>query len=121
MNRLKSGVVLSVPSADEAKAISPTEARQVIQAQSADFGAYRQRLAGAVPAAKETGTARQATGKVQTEVQDRKQAAAPAPDKLTLSKGATAGKPAPKTRSPRAPRRRTPPRAWPSCRRTWPS
>ncbi|MGD9832505.1 MAG: FimV/HubP family polar landmark protein [Piscinibacter sp.] len=91
MNRLKSGVVLSVPSADEAKAVSPAEARQLIQAQSADFGAYRQRLAGAVPAARDSGPARQATGTVQTEVQDRKQAAAPAPDKLTLSKGA-AGK-----------------------------
>jgi pilus assembly protein FimV len=91
MNRLKSGVVLSVPSADEAKAVTPSEARQLIQAQSADFGAYRQRLAGAVPAARDSGPARQATGTVQTEVQDRKQAAAPAPDKLTLSKGA-AGK-----------------------------
>lgn len=91
MNRLKSGVVLSVPSADEAKAVTPSEARQLIQAQSADFGAYRQKLAGAVPAARDSGPARQATGTVQTEVQDRKQAAAPAPDKLTLSKGA-AGK-----------------------------
>lgn len=90
MNRLKSGVVLSVPSADEAKATTPAEARQLIQAQSADFGAYRQRLAGAVPAAKDSGPARQATGTVQTEVQDRKQAAAATPDKLTLSKGAAA-------------------------------
>ena len=90
MNRLKSGVVLSVPSADEAKAVSSAEARQLIQAQAADFGAYRARLAGAVPAARDGGPARQATGTVQAEVQDRKQAAAPAPDKLTLSKGAAA-------------------------------
>jgi len=90
MNRLKAGVVLAVPSAEEAKAVPTAEARQVIQAQSADFGAYRQRLAGAVPAAKDTGSTRQAAGKVQTEVQDRKSAAAPAPDKLTLSKGAAA-------------------------------
>jgi pilus assembly protein FimV len=90
MNRLKSGAVLSVPSADDAKATPAGEARQVIQAQSADFGAYRQRLAGAVPMAKGEGSDRQATGKVQTEVQDRKSAAAPAPDKLTLSKGAAA-------------------------------
>ncbi len=88
MNRLKSGVVLSVPSTDEAKAVTPSEARQLIQAQSADFSAYRQKLAGAVPAARSTGPARQATGTVQAEVQDRKQAAAAAPDKLTLSKGA---------------------------------
>jgi len=77
MNRLKSGVVLAVPSAESANSASPNEARQVIQAQSADFGAYRQRLAGAVPAAKTEGATRQAGGKVQAEVQDRKAAAAP--------------------------------------------
>jgi len=92
MNRLKSGVVLAVPSAESANSTSPSEARQVIQAQSADFGAYRQRLAGAVPAAKTEGSTRQASGKVQAQVEDRKQAAAPTPDKLTLSKGAPGGK-----------------------------
>ena len=89
MNRLKSGVVLSVPSAESAKSTAPSEARQLIQAQSADFGAYRQRLAGAVPAAKTEGSARQASGKVQATVEDGKRSAAPTPDKLTLSKGAT--------------------------------
>jgi pilus assembly protein FimV len=92
MNRLRSGAVLSVPSADEAQAVAAAEARQVIQAQSADFNAYRQRLAGMVPSSRDEGPAQRATGTVQTEVQDRKQAAAPAPDKLTLSKG-TGGKP----------------------------
>ncbi len=92
MNRLKAGVVLAVPSADAAKGVTPTEARQVIQAQSADFGAYRQRLAGAVPEAKTEGSARQATGKVQAAVEDKKQAAAPTPDKLTLSKAASSPK-----------------------------
>ena len=92
MNRLKSGVVLAVPSAESANSTNPSEARQVIQAQSADFGAYRQRLAGAVPAAKTEGSTRQASGKVQAQVEDRKQAAAPTPDKLTLSKGAPGGK-----------------------------
>ncbi len=88
MNRLRSGVVLSVPSADAAKAISSDEAKQVIQAQSADFNAFRQRLAGNVPAAKTETSSRQAKGAVQATVEDKKQAAAPAPDKLTLSKGA---------------------------------
>ena len=45
MNRLKAGVVLSVPSAETAQAINGAEARKTIVAQSADFGAYRQRLA----------------------------------------------------------------------------
>ena len=95
INRLKSGVVLAVPSADTAKAVTPAEARQLIQAQSADFGTYRQRLAAAVPAAKTDGTARQASGKVQSSVDDRKASAAPAPDKLVLSKGVSAKASAP--------------------------
>jgi len=98
INRLKSGVVLAVPSAETAKAITPADARQMIQAQSADFGTYRQRLAAAVPAAKTDGTARQAGGKVQSSVDDRKASAAPAPDKLTLSKGTTAKASAPEER-----------------------
>jgi pilus assembly protein FimV len=92
MNRLKSGVVLAVPSADEAKAATPAEARQVIQAQSADFGAYRQRLASGVPAARTEGSARQASGKVEAKVNDSKQASGATPDKLTLSKGAASPK-----------------------------
>ncbi len=92
MNRLKAGVVLAVPSADALQGVTPADARQVIQAQSADFGAYRQRLAGAVPMAKTEGSARQASGKVEAAVEDRKQAAAVTPDKLTLSKGAAAAK-----------------------------
>jgi len=90
MNRLKSGVVLQVPSADKATAVTPQEARRVIVAQSADFAAYRQRLAGGVTETVAPQSQRQAQGKVETEVQDRKQAAAPSPDKLTLSKGGVA-------------------------------
>ena len=91
MNRLKAGVVLAVPSAESTNGVTATEARQVIQAQSADFGAYRQRLAGAVPLAKPAGSARQASGNVQTSVEDRKQGSAATPDKLTLSKGPASG------------------------------
>ncbi|MBT9610801.1 MAG: hypothetical protein IV110_12255 [Aquabacterium sp.] len=87
MNRLKAGAVLNVPSAEEAQKISQPEARQVIVAQSADFSAYRQRLAGTVVATPNEQPERQAKGKVEAEVQDRKQAATPTPDKLTLSKG----------------------------------
>ncbi|HJV59420.1 MAG TPA: FimV/HubP family polar landmark protein, partial [Albitalea sp.] len=92
MNRLRSGAVLSVPSAEQAKSVTPGEAHEVIQAQSADFAAYRQKLAGAVPETKGEGASRQAGGKVQATVEDRKLAAAPSPDKLTLSKGTATGK-----------------------------
>jgi pilus assembly protein FimV len=88
MNRLKAGAVLSVPSSDDANAVTTAEAREVIRVQSADFGAYRQRLAGNVPTTKAEDNTRQAKGKVTASVDDTKQAAAPAPDKLTLSQGA---------------------------------
>ena len=93
MNRLKAGVLLKVPTAETAAAVDPTEARQVIQAQSADFGSFRQRLASAVPAAAAEAPTRKDAGKVRAEIDDRKDTAAATPDKLTLSKGASAAKP----------------------------
>jgi pilus assembly protein FimV len=87
MNRLKSGAVLTVPSAAEAGAISAAEAREVINAQSADFSAYRQRLASGTTTQADAAAGRQAGGQVQTQVDDRKQAAAPTPDRLKLSQG----------------------------------
>lgn len=87
MNRLKSGVVLQVPGSEKLGGVSTDEARQVIQAQSADFSAYRQRLASGAPELRAEDNQRQAKGKVQAAVEDRKPAAAPSPDKLTLSKG----------------------------------
>jgi pilus assembly protein FimV len=90
MNRLKAGVVLQVPTAEKAQSVTPQEARQVIVAQSSDFSAYRQRLATGVAESVKPAQERQAKGKVEAEVHDRKQTAAPSPDKLTLSKGGMA-------------------------------
>jgi pilus assembly protein FimV len=87
MNRLKSGAVLSLPTADVAGKVSTREARDVIVAQSADFAAYRQRLATGTTTEADTTPARQARGQVQTQVDDRKQAAAATPDRLKLSQG----------------------------------
>jgi len=88
MNRLRAGAVLQVPSAGDAQGVPPAEARQVIRAQSSDFSSYRRRLATAAPPVKADEPARTATGQVQAQVDDRKQAAAAAPDKLTLTQGA---------------------------------
>ncbi|MCW5657977.1 MAG: LysM peptidoglycan-binding domain-containing protein [Burkholderiaceae bacterium] len=88
MNRLKAGAVLSVPSSEQAGQATTAEAREVIRAQSADFGKYRQTLAGNVPTTPAGERSRQAAGKVQAAIDDRKQAAAATPDKLTLSQGA---------------------------------
>jgi len=90
MNRLKSGVVLNVPGNDQLAAVSKEDARGVIQAQSADFNAYRQRVASAAPVQMSEKPQRKATGQVQAEVQDSKQPAAASPDKLKLSKGGVA-------------------------------
>ena len=90
MNRLRAGVVLSVPSTESVQGTTSSEARQTIQAQSADFGAYRQRLASSTTTPRAEPSSRQSGGKVQASVDDKKQTTAPTPDKLTLSKGATA-------------------------------
>ena len=88
MNRLRAGVVLDVPRPEQAGRATPQEARAIIQAQSADFASYRQRLAGATTATAEEAPARQAGGRVQTRVEDRRQAAASSPDTLRLTQGA---------------------------------
>jgi pilus assembly protein FimV len=84
MNRLRAGVVLTVPSMEEAKGIEAAQARQTVVAQSNDFAAYRQQLAGNVATASPA-PARTAQGQVTAEVQDRKPAPSATPDKLTLS------------------------------------
>lgn len=91
VNRLKAGAVLEVPSADQAEAVSASEASRTIVAQSRDFNAFRRKLAENVSATQTAGADRQATGQVQAKVEDKTPAAA-TPDKLTLSKGEVQGK-----------------------------
>lgn len=87
MNRLRSGAVLTVPSAEQAGGIDAKEARRLIQAQSADFNAYRHRLAAAVPEqGRASESSRKSTGQVRTEVVDSGPAAAPKPDRLQIDK-----------------------------------
>jgi pilus assembly protein FimV len=90
INRLKAGVVLAVPSADTVAAIDSSEARRFIVAQSSDFGSFRQKLAAAVPEVRSDASARKDAGKVQARVDDAKAGLAAVPDKLTLSKPASA-------------------------------
>ncbi len=87
MNRLKAGVLLAVPSAEEAGRLAPKDAHDIIQAQSADFAAYRQRLASSSTGVAQEAPARQAAGQVQAQVEDRKQATATTPDRLRLTQG----------------------------------
>jgi len=90
MNLLRAGSVLRVPGSDALASVSQGEARQIILAQSADFSAYRQRLASAAPTLQNNESERQSKGQVQAAVDDRRPAAAPTPDKLTLSKAGNA-------------------------------
>jgi pilus assembly protein FimV len=89
VNRLKAGAVLTMPSADAATSVPRAEARQTILAQSRDFNAFRQQLASHARPAQVAASGREATGKVQSAVEEKTPAAAA--DKLTLSKGALSG------------------------------
>ncbi|MFG6449245.1 FimV/HubP family polar landmark protein [Roseateles sp. BYS180W] len=86
MNRLKAGVVLRVPSAEVAGAIPQPEARQEIASHSADFGAYKERLATHAPKVRQESPDQQLKGRVQPAVKEARDAVAATPDRLTLSK-----------------------------------
>jgi len=88
VNRIRAGAVVDLPSGAAAAAIDPREARQTIAAQSRDFDEYRRRLASNVRSARVDTAQREATGRVQTEVQDRS-APASTNDRLTLSRPST--------------------------------
>ena len=90
VNRMKAGVNLTMPSAEQARAVSPRQARQMVAAQSRDFNSYRSQLAAkAAPAQVATDT-RAASGKVEASVDDKKPQSV-APDQLKLSKEAAKG------------------------------
>lgn len=91
INRVRSGAVMDVPTADQAQAVSESEATQTVIAQSKDFNAFRRNLASNAPVA-DVGTAsRKTSGTIDSKVEDKKAAAA-TPDKLTLSKGSVQAK-----------------------------
>ncbi len=89
MNLLRAGAQLSIPTDAEAAAMSGTDARKEVVAQSADFAAYRSRLAqaagGAAPVAKAP-TAAAGGGQVTTKVEDRSATAKPGGDQLKIAK-----------------------------------
>ncbi len=89
VNRVRTGAILNLPGESTASDTSAQEARRIVNAQARDFNDFRRRLAGAAPSANVAAADRQAQGKVQTEVQDKKPTQS-AQDKLTLSKGAAA-------------------------------
>ncbi|WP_309375921.1 FimV/HubP family polar landmark protein [Rhodoferax sp.] len=91
VNRIRSGAIVTIPSQEQAIAIAPAEATQLITAQSQDFNDYRRKFASNVPTTKVAPASRDVSGKIQATVEDKKPTAATT-DKLTLSKGAVQGK-----------------------------
>lgn len=91
INRVKAGAVLQIPTAAEAASLPAAEARRTVVAQSRDFSQYRQRLAENAPASQVAAADRQASGRLQANVQDRNANAA-APDRLTIAQGGTAAR-----------------------------
>jgi pilus assembly protein FimV len=91
VNRLRAGAVLDIPSAAQAEQTESAEASRTVVAQSRDFNEFRRRLAEGTPGTRISPAERQASGKVQAQVEDKKPGAA-SPDKLTLSKGAMQSK-----------------------------
>jgi len=84
VNRLKSGSLLTVPTAQQAKSVSREEARKEIQIQTKDFHAYRAELAARAPGGSAPKATRDSAGKLQAQVDNKKSKAAQ--DKLTLAK-----------------------------------
>ncbi|RYF31792.1 MAG: hypothetical protein EOO26_12795, partial [Comamonadaceae bacterium] len=91
INRMKAGAVIDVPTAAQATQVQPEEAKRTVTAQSRDFGEYRRRLAENAPTTRVASADRQASGKLQANVEDRNAAAA-SPDKLTISQGSAAAR-----------------------------
>ena len=90
MNRLKAGQILRVPEAGQIEEVKTNEAAKQVKAHSADWHAYRQKLAAAVAGAKpaQEEAAKQAvSGKITTAVEDKAAAAKEsATDVLKLSR-----------------------------------
>jgi pilus assembly protein FimV len=87
MNRLKAGAVLQVPQAGATTEVPDFEARKEVVAQTADFAAYRARLASGVSTAS-VGGERSASGTVTPKVEDKAAPKAESGDKVKLARPA---------------------------------
>ena len=90
VNRMRAGVVLEMPTSEQASAVSPRAARRAVVAQSRDFQAFRRGVAQNAPDAQVGAAGRSSSGTVQAQVQDAR-APAPSEDRLTISRGGAPG------------------------------
>ena len=76
VNRMRSGAVLNMPTAEQASTVSRRDARRAVLAQTRDFSNFRRGLASRVQSTPTVAAGRSASGGVQAQVQDSR---APAP------------------------------------------
>lgn len=86
VNLIKSGVTLTIPTAEEAAKVKVGEARRLVVSQSKDFYDYRRKVAENAPSTASTEATRTSGGKVQTQIADKKPESM-ASDKLVLANG----------------------------------
>ena len=95
MNRLKAGKILSLPEKSALEAVSVDEAKKIVVTQSADWNAYRSKLAGVAaqaPVAEEAAK-QESGGKITAKVEDKAAPTEEPKDQLKVSKTeAAAGK-----------------------------
>ena len=84
VNRMKAGALLTLPTEEEAKAVSREQAQREIQVQTKDFEAYRAEMAARAPGGIVPKAARESEGKLEAKVKN--QSAKTNQDKLTLDK-----------------------------------
>ena len=91
MNRLRTGAIITMPSADEVSATPAQEATRVVRVQASDWRGYRDRIAAAAPAAEGT-SGRAAGGRIGAAVTETAPAARPGGDQLRVSPQASGGR-----------------------------
>ena len=92
MNRMKTGMILKLPDAATLAEVNPTAAKREVVAQTADWNAYRKRLANVAArgAAQGDKPGQTAGGEIDTKVNDVKAPLESGKDVLKLSKGQSA-------------------------------
>lgn len=91
IHRLRTGETLSVPGKDEAAAIAETDAAKQVRMQTADWRAYRERIAANAPSTPEEAGGASA-GKITTRAEDTSAPAQAGRDQLRLSKAQAGAK-----------------------------
>ncbi len=88
MNRLKAGRILAIPDRTEVESVAPAEAKKTVTAQTAEWNAYRNRLAAvaAQSPASEGAAQQEAAGKITAKVEDKLAAPVEPKDQVKVSK-----------------------------------